>query len=162
LRSVCSASVRPGAGGELARAEELFKQKQPEQALQRVESYLANRPTEARGRFLKGMILTEQSKVPEAIKVFADLTNDYPELPEPYNNLAVLYAGQGEYDKARIALEMAVRVNPRFATAHENLGDVYARMAGQSYDKARGLDKTNQGASLKLKIINEMLSNAAR
>ena len=147
---------------ELARAEELLKQKQSEQALQRVESYLVSRPKDARGRFLKGMILSEQSKVAEAIQVFADLTNDYPELPEPYNNLAVLYAGQGEYEKARLALEMALRANPRFATAYENLGDVYARMAGQAYDKAYGLDKTNRSASLKLKAINEMLSNAPR
>ena len=157
-----TAGVACAQESELARAEGLLKQKQPEQALQRVESYLANRPKDARGRFLKAMILSEQGKVPEAIVVFVDLTSDYPELPEPYNNLAVLYAGQGEYEKARIALEMALRVNPRFATAHENLGDVYARMAGQSYDKAQGLDKTSRSASLKLKAINEMLSNAPR
>lgn len=155
-----------GAAGaqerELAQAEELLKQKQSEQALQRVEGYLANRPKEARGRFLKGVILAEQKKTADAITIFLDLTIDYPELPEPYNNLAVLYASQGEYEKARIALEMAVRANPRFATAHENLGDVYARMAGQSYDKAQTLDKTNRSASLKLKAVNEMLSNAPR
>ena len=147
---------------ELAQAEELLRQKQPEQALQRVESYLANRPKDARGRFLKGVILTEQKKTADAIRIFVDLTNDYPELPEPYNNLAVLYAGQGEYEKARFALEMAVRANPRFATAHENLGDVYARMAGQSYDKARALDKTNRSAPLKLKAVNAMLLDASR
>ena len=147
---------------ELVRAEELLKQKQHAQALQRVESYLASRPKEARGRFLKGLILTEQKKSADAIKVFAELTNDYPELPEPYNNLAVLYAAQGDYEKARLALEMAVRVNPGYAIAHENLGDIYSRMAGQSYDRASKLDKTNRSAPLKLKAVNEMLSGASR
>jgi Flp pilus assembly protein TadD len=147
---------------ELAQAEELLKQKQHAQALQRVESYLASRPKEARGRFLKGLILTEQKKSADAIKVFIDLTNDYPELPEPYNNLAVLYAAQGDYEKARLALEMAVRVNPGYAIAHENLGDIYSRMAGESYDKASKLDKTNRSAPLKLKAVNEMLSGASR
>jgi tetratricopeptide (TPR) repeat protein len=154
-----------GAGAqesELAKIEELLKQKQHEQALERVESYLAKRPKEPRGRFLKGVILSEQKKVADAIKVFFELTHDYPELPEPYNNLAVLHAGQGEYEQARSALEMAVRANPRYAIAYENLGDVYARMAGQSYEKAARLDKANKIAPLKLKAVNEMLSTAFR
>ena len=108
------------------------------------------------------MILSEQKKVAEAIKVFFELTHDYPELPEPYNNLAVLHAGQGEYEKARFALEMAVRANPRYAVAYENLGDVYARMAGQAYEKAASLDKGNKLAPLKLKAVNEMLSTTSR
>jgi Flp pilus assembly protein TadD len=147
---------------DLGRAEELLKASQPEQALQQVESYLANRPRDARGRFLKGVILAEQKKTAEAAKVFLDLTADFPELPEPYNNLAVLYAAQGDYDKARFALEMALRADPRNAVAYENLGDIYARMAGQSYEKALALDKTNRSAPVKLKAVNEMLSNAAR
>lgn len=145
---------------ELSQATELLKQKQHAQALQRVESYLANRPKEPRGRFLKGVILTEQKKAADAIKVFVDLTYDYPELPEPYNNLAVLYAGQGDYEKARLALEMAVRANPAYAIAYENLGDVYSRMAGESYDKASKLDKANRSAPLKLKAVNDLLSAA--
>ena len=145
----------------LVQIEELLKRKQHEQALQRVETYLAKRPKEPRGRFLKGVILSEQKKAAEAIKVFLELTHDYPELPEPYNNLAVLHAGQGEYEKARAALEMAVRANPRYAVAYENLGDVYARMAGQSYEKAVQLDKANKSAPLKLKAVNEMLSAAS-
>jgi tetratricopeptide (TPR) repeat protein len=47
--------------------------------------------------------------------VFSKLTEDYPELPEPYNNLAVLYAQQKQYDKARTALEMAIRIHPGYA-----------------------------------------------
>jgi Flp pilus assembly protein TadD len=147
---------------ELAQIEELMKQKRHEQALERVDSYLAKRPREPRGRFLKGVILSEQKKVPDAIKVFVELTHDFPELPEPHNNLAVLHAGQGEYEKARAALEMAVRSNPRYAVAYENLGDVYARMAGQSYEKAAQLDKANKIAPLKLKAVNDMLSTASR
>jgi tetratricopeptide (TPR) repeat protein len=127
-----------------------------------VDIYLAKRPKDPRGRFLRGVILSEQKKVADAIKVFFELTHDYPELPEPYNNLAVLHAGRGDYEQARSALEMAVRANPRYAVAYENLGDVYARMAGQSYEKAAQLDKANKLAPLKLKAINEMLSTASR
>ncbi len=59
--------------------------------------------------------------------MFTKLSEDYPELPEPYNNLAVLYAQQKQYDKARTALEMAIRTHPSYAIAYENLGDIYAK-----------------------------------
>lgn len=92
------------------------------------------------------MILSEQGKSADAVIVFQKLTEDYPELPEPYNNLAVLHASAGNYDKARQALERAIRTNPTYATAHENLGDVYAKLASQSYDKAMQLLDANQPA----------------
>src|SRR5688572_3442285 len=82
-------------------ANQLFRQGQFDRAMDRVNTYLSSRPKDARGRFLKGLILTEQNKPNEAIKIFTELSQDYPELPEPYNNLAVLYASQGQYDKAR-------------------------------------------------------------
>ena len=125
-----------------------------------MDAYLKDRPKDARGRFLKGLILAEQKKSDEAIAVFSGLTQDYPELPEPYNNLAVLYANQGQYEKARSALEMAIRTHPSYATAHENLGDVYAKMASQAYDKALQFDRGNRTAQTKLNLIRELFSNA--
>lgn len=143
---------------EIQDANQLFKQKQYDQALQKVDSFLATKPKDAQARFLKGLILTEQGKTDAAIKVFSALTDDYPELPEPYNNLAVLYAGQGKYDKARVALEMAIRTHPSYATAHENLGDIYAKMASQAYDRALQLDSSNTSTKTKLALIKELFS----
>jgi len=147
---------------ELQEAQQLLKQGQVDRALERVDQFLKTKPKDARGRFLRGILLTEQNKPQEAIKVFTDLTQDYPELPEPYNNLAVLHASQGQYDKARAALEMAIRTHPSYATAHENLGDIYAKMASQAYDKALQLDKGNQGAQTKLNLIKDLFSNNQR
>lgn len=146
-------------GDALQEAQQLQKQGQVERALERVDQYLKTRPKDARGRFLRGILLTEQNKPQEAIRVFTELTQDYPELPEPYNNLAVLHASQGQYDKARAALEMAIRTHPSYATAHENLGDIYAKMASQAYDKALQLDKGNQGAQTKLNLIRDLFSS---
>ncbi|MDE2605385.1 MAG: tetratricopeptide repeat protein, partial [Burkholderiales bacterium] len=103
------------------------------EALAKADHYLSAKPKDPQMRFLKGVALTEAGRTAEAIATFQKLTEDYPELPEPYNNLAVLYAGQGQFDKARAALEMAIRTNPSYATAHENLGDVYAKLASQAY-----------------------------
>jgi tetratricopeptide (TPR) repeat protein len=145
---------------ELREASELIKLGQYDRALTRVEAYLKEQPKDARGRFLKGLILAEQKKIDAAIAVFKELTQDYPELPEPHNNLAVLYANQGQYDKARSELEMAIRTHPSYATAHENLGDVYAKMASQAYGKALQLDRGNRAAQTKLNLIRELFSKA--
>lgn len=146
----------PARADELQDIQQLVRQGNTAAALDRVNSYLANRPKDAQARFLKGVILTEQNKTSEAIKVFTALTEDYPELPEPYNNLAVLYASQQQYEKARQALEMAIQTHPSYATAHENLGDIYAKMASQAYDRALQLDKANTAAQTKLSLIKEI------
>src|SRR5690242_19724254 len=146
---------------ELQEANQLFKQGQLDRAMERVDAYLKTKPKDARGRFLKGIILAEQNKSADAIKVFTELTQDYPELPEPYNNLAVLYSAQGQYEKARAALETAIRTHPSYATAHENLGDIYAKMASQAYDKAFQLDRSNQVAQGKLNLIKDLFSQTS-
>ena len=128
------------------------------EALAKADQYLAAKPRDPQMRFLKGVIQTEAGKPADAISTFNKLTEDYPELPEPYNNLAVLYAGQSQFDKARAALEMAIRTNPSYATAHENLGDVYAKLASQAYSKALQLDAGNTGVQPKLALIRELFA----
>src|SRR3990167_5610681 len=156
------AAVSHAQSDHLQDISRLLKQGQHAQALERVNQYLATRPRDAQGRFLKGLILVEQNKVADAIDVFTRLSQDYPELPEPYNNLAVLYAAQGQYEKARQALEMSIRTHPSYATAHENLGDVYTKLASQAYDKALQLDSTNAAAQTKLSLLREMISGTNR
>src|SRR5450759_4629078 len=143
-------------------ANKLFKQGQRSQALDKVNGYLANKPKDAQARFLKGLILTEQGKTADAIKIFSALTDDYPDLPEPYNNLAVLYAGQGQYDKAKVLLEKAISTHPSYATAHENLGDIYAKMASQAYDRALQLDHANTATQTKLAMIQNLFAGGTR
>jgi tetratricopeptide (TPR) repeat protein len=136
----------------------LIKAGQLTEAMTKVDAFLAQRPRDAQMRFLKGVILTEQNKSGEAITVFTRLTEDFPELPEPYNNLAVLYAANGQYEKARAALDTAIRTNPSYATAYENLGDVHAKLASQAYDKALQLDSSNTAAKSKLTLLRTLAS----
>jgi tetratricopeptide (TPR) repeat protein len=147
---------------ELQDINRMMRQGQLPQSLERIDKFLAGKPRDAQGRFLKGLILTEMNRPNEAIAVFAKLSEDYPELPEPYNNLAVLYASQGQYEKARVALESSIRTHPSYATAHENLGDIYAKLASQAYDKALQLDSSNTGAKTKLAMIGELIGGGTR
>lgn len=125
------------------------------EALQRADQFLASKPRDPMMRFLRGISLSQAGRTAEAITAFTKLTEDYPELPEPFNNLAVLYAQQGQYDKARTALEMAIRTNPSYATAYENLGDVYAKLASQAYSKALQID-TRSAVAPKLAMIRDL------
>src|SRR6267154_6000360 len=149
----------PLRADELQDIDALVKKGQHAKALERVNQYLAQKPRDPKGRFIKGLILAEQNKGAEAIEVFAALSRDYPELPEPYNNLAVLYAAQGQYEKARQQLEMSIRTHPSYATAYENLGDVYTKLASQAYDKALQFDSSNSAAKNKLSLIRDLISS---
>lgn len=157
--ALCFSSIGyAGPAEDTKEATKLYQQGKLEQALSKVNGALAQQPKDAQGRFLKGLILTEQKKGTDAIQVFTGLTEDYPELPEPYNNLAVLYASQGNYDKAKAALELAIHTHPSYATAYENLGDIYAQLARRSYDKALQLDKANLTAQGKLSMVKDIFN----
>jgi Flp pilus assembly protein TadD len=164
LTSVCIAAAacltvaHAAPADDLTEASKLYQQNKLDAALGKTNGFLTTQPKDPQGRFLKGLILTEQRKTGEAIQVFTGLTEDFPELPEPYNNLAVLYASQGNYDKAKAALELAIHTHPSYATAHENLGDIYAQLARRAYDKALQLDKNNATAQAKLAMIKDLFS----
>ena len=146
------------AFADYAEVNRLMRAGQFAEAAGKADQFLAGKPKDPQMRFLKGVVLTEQNKPQDAIVVFTKLIEDFPELPEPYNNLAVLQAGQGQFDKARAALEMAIRTNPSYATAHENLGDVYAKLASQAYSKALQLDSSNTAVQPKLGLIRDLFT----
>ena len=153
---------KPVFADDYSEVNRLVRAGQVAEALNKAELFLTAKPRDPQMRFLKGVILTETGKSNEAISTFVKLTEEFPELPEPYNNLAVLYASQNQFDKARSALEMAIRTNPSYATAHENLGDVYAKLASQAYSKALQLDGSNAGVPPKLALIRNLFSPDAR
>ena len=140
---------------------ELMRSGQWSQAMAKAQQYLAGKPRDPQMRFLKGLIEQDSGKPQDAIATYNTLISDYPELPEPYNNVAVLYAAQGQYDKARASLEMAIRTSSQYAIAHENLGDVYARLANQSYQQARLLDPANSTVNPKLSLLRQLFVSPA-
>lgn len=158
VTAALGASITWAQADDYAEVNRLMRAGQLTEALGKADQYLAGKPRDPQMRFVKGVIQTESGKPTDAIATFSKLTEDFPELPEPYNNLAVLYAGQSQFDKARAALEMAIRTNPSYATAHENLGDVYAKLASQAYSKALQLDAGNTGVAPKLSLIRNLFA----
>lgn len=159
LAAILAVSAGAVQASEMSDINKLMRAGQYAEALSKTDAILAKHPRDAQLRFTKGLILAEQNRSAEAIAVFSKLTEDFPDLPEPYNNLAVLYAADGQYDKARVALDMAMRTNPTYATALENLGDVYAKLASQAYDKALQIDPGNNVPQPKLTLLRSLNGN---
>jgi tetratricopeptide (TPR) repeat protein len=136
----------------------LINQGQFNEALKKTDEQLSKSNADIKLQFMKGLILTRLERYSDAEKIFIQLTKENPELPEPYNNLAVVYAAQGKYAEAADALQNAINTHPSYATAHENLGDIYAKMASRAYNQALELDTGNEAAREKLLLVKELIS----
>jgi len=142
---------------QLKSARGLISQKQFAEAIVILDRLTNDRPREPQARFLKGVALTDADKLDEAITTFRSVSADFPELAEPHNNLAVLYARKGEYELARIELQAAILAAPDYGVAYENLGDVHARLAAENYERATARDSRNKTAPVKLKVVRDLL-----
>jgi len=141
---------------ESAEVQRLIKDGQHTQALKLIDEALAKNPKDPQMRFRRGVALSMLDRKAEALAVFQKLVDDHPDMPAPYNNMAVILGAQGDYEKARQALERAIRTNPAYATAYQNLGDVYAQLASQAYTKALQLDKGDVSVPPKLALLREL------
>ncbi|WP_243392771.1 YybH family protein [Kinneretia aquatilis] len=153
-------STGPARADEVSEVQAILAAGKAAEGLKKVDQLLAAKPEDPRLRLQRGIALSLLNRNAEAIGVFQKLIETHPELPGPYNNLAVLYGNQGEYEKARQALELAIRTNPAYATAFQNLGDVYARLAGQAYKKALALDKNDGVLPLKLAVVQNIFESS--
>ena len=136
--------------------EALLQRGEAALALQRADEALAARPADAPLRFLRGVALARNGRASEAAEVYDRLTQDFPELPEPFNNLAVLRAAEGRFEQARSLLDAALRLDPAYRTASENLGDVLVRMAERAYDAALSTGRGDAPLQRKLRLTREL------
>ncbi|HEY8974488.1 MAG TPA: tetratricopeptide repeat protein [Burkholderiaceae bacterium] len=141
---------------DVAEIQRLINARQATQALKLIDDALVKNPKDPAMRFRRGVTLSLLDRNAEAIQVFQKLVEDHPEMPAPYNNLAVLYGHQGDYNKARAALVAAIRTNPQYATAYQNLGDVYAQLASEAYQKALQIDSKDTVTPPKLLLLREL------
>ena len=158
---LCAAVLPLGAqADEYSEVMQLTRDGKYTEAMNKADAYLSGKPRDPQMRFLKGVAQKDAGKNSDAITTFSKLTEEFPELPEPYNNLAVLYANQNQFDKAKSALEMALKTNPGYAIAYENLGDVYAKLSSQAYNKALQIEGTNPAISPKLALVRQLFNSS--
>jgi tetratricopeptide (TPR) repeat protein len=156
-----SEAARKVYAQSLKDARALIADRKYDEAIALLDKLNAERPREPQARFLKGLALADAGRPDAAIAIFQAVLGDFPELPEPHNNLAVLYAQKGEYGLARDELEAAISAAPDYTIAYENLGDIYARLAAMNYETAIARDARNRTAPAKLKLVREVLAPPA-
>jgi Flp pilus assembly protein TadD len=161
LCAVFAVPARAAIADELSEVTRLHHAGQTAAALERAERTLAAQPKDAQMRFLKSVILADVGRSAEAQVILQQLVQDYPDLAEPHNNLAAIYAAAGDYGKSRAELEETIRLNPSYAPAHENLGDVHALLAGQSYARALRLEPTSASLPRKLALVRQLTAISA-
>lgn len=127
-----------GAGrADIARdVDDQLRRGDPPAALALVDAALSARPRDAQARFLRGLVLMEMRRDEPAQALFTQLHQEYPELPEPLNNLALLHARAGRLEEARMALESALRNDPGHRLARLNLAEVHLMLAVRSWELA--------------------------
>ena len=124
------------------------------EALTAVNQYLDVNSQDGAMLFLKAQLLAKLGQTDDAINLLEGMTERFPEMVAPYNDLAVLYAKQNRLDDARKTLEMAIAVQPNFATAYENLADLYTALARQAIAHALVLDPHNKALKAKAAKLN--------
>lgn len=139
--------------------QKLYRSGQAEQALAQADAYINEHPGDPQMRFVKANLLSSAGQAEQAQAMLTELTQEYPELAEPWNNLAVLYADSGRLKAAEEALESALRINPVYATALENMGDVRLRLAQQAYEQARKSGNTSSRVSHKIEVLRKLMQD---
>lgn len=153
---LCIGAARADAYADVQR---LINRQEWPQAQVLATQHLKSRPQDPQMRLLLSRIQEGLGQNDDAMATLQELTQAYPELAEPHNNLAVHYALQGRYDDALGALNRAIQARPDYATALENLGDLHATLAKQAYDRAVLAAPTSPRAQTKAQAIGQLLSH---
>jgi Flp pilus assembly protein TadD len=153
-----SPDLVPTPRSEAAEIADLMQAGKSEDALKRADRFLAANPRDLQVRFLRAVTLVDLGRKQEAADALTQLTQDFPELPEPYNNLAVLAAAQGDLEQAERLLRDAITAQPNYTTAQENLGDLYVAMAAAAFDRASRLDPASGALKSKLALARDLTS----
>ena len=137
--------------------ERLLRNGQLEKAAEMGRRHLQTHPQDPQMRLLGSRIQDASGNTDESIATLESLTLEFPELPEPHNNLAVLYARQGRMPEALASLQKAVQARPDYTVAQENLGDLYLSMALKAYAQARQGASGSPSASRKADTLAPLL-----
>ena len=132
-------------------------------AIEKRQAVEANRHTpgtDVQLMFLHARLLTELKRLPEAETIYQRMTMRFPELPEPWNNLADLYVKRDELEQARRALEMSIMINPNSARTQANLGDVQLVLALRAYERAVKAGATDLRP--RIRSVTELIESAQK
>lgn len=149
-----AATLHPGDFSP--RVEQLLTNGHPAQALELADIGIKRNPRNAQLQFLRTVSLESLGRTEDAAKGLKSLIAAYPEIPEPYNNLAVIEAGFGNLEEAQGLLKKALVINPKFSLAQKNLGDVYLALALECYEAVAPALESNAELQSRLRTLKRI------
>jgi tetratricopeptide (TPR) repeat protein len=126
----------PAAADSAEQLQLLIEQKEYARAMRSGEKLLLQNPDNTRARFLTAYAYQMSGHDEKAISLYETVIRENPSLPEPRNNLAMIYLAQGDYDKSSQLLVEALNTHSSYATAYANLSRVYKGIASEAYRRA--------------------------
>ena len=153
LVSALAATVALAQESWLDSVRALDGQGRTREALVRLEAEPERLGRDTEARLLHGVLLAKLGRTEEARELYQRLILERPDLPEAYNNLAVMHAAAGDYDTAIEILKQGLATHPSYRTTYDNLTKVYGKLAGEAYSKALG-DERIDAEPLRLALIN--------
>ena len=138
--------------------EKLIKEKKYAEAITAIDEALKKSPRNVQLRFVKTRLQLELKQVEPARQTLIEITQQFPELPEPYNNLAALAANEKKWIEARDYLELAIKLRPDYATARGNLAAVYLQLSLNNYESAAKIQPNVREYGTRAKAINEIIN----
>ncbi len=136
----------------IQKLESELNQQQYSRAAKTGLAMLRQQPDNTQARFLTAVAFQHNGQPGIAERHYLQLIKTNPELPEPRNNLAMIYIDQGKYDQAIDLLISSLKTNPAYATAWQNLNLLYQGLASEAYRKALSKEKNPRGVMDKIQL----------
>ncbi len=115
-------------------------------------SLLDKQPENLQLQFFTALALQNNNQHQLAIQHYQQIIKAHPELPEPRNNLAIIYLQQGLHDKAVDLLIASLQTHPAYATVWQNLSTLYKGLASEAYRKALSEEKNTRSVVYKIEL----------
>ena len=131
----------------------LIEQSQFAAAARSGEKLLLQNPQDTEARFLTAYAYQMNGKTDQAILLYEAVIGDNPALPEPRNNLAMIYLARGDYDRASQLLVEAINTHSSYGTAYANLSLVYKGIASEAYRRAVSESSEPENYNHEIKLI---------
>ena len=144
-----------------SRVERLLQEGHAADALELADLGLRDNTRNVRLRFARTVALERLGRSDEAASALRSMIAAYPEVPEPYNNLASIEAARGNYEEALDLLKQVLKINPDFALARKNLGDVYLAFALECYESAAPAFGENEKVQARLRALRRLTGHSA-
>ncbi len=130
-----------------------------QKALNLIAEGLKANPHSAQLRFQRCVVYERMGDRQKAKDGFERMIRTYPEIPEPYNNLAGIYSREGNLTRAEELLVKALALRPNFALAHMNLGNLYLAKAKNAYNSAIKTGGNKEKLNANIRAIDKLLAD---